>query len=66
MARSDEDLLNSVFAPSDNQFIATNQSMPNTILEGNHRVYQLLLRAADPENANITYDTPIFINFGDW
>jgi hypothetical protein len=54
LARSDEDLLNSVFAPDNNPFIATNPSMPNTILQGNHRVYQLLLRAADPENTNIT------------
>lgn len=66
LARSDEDLLNSVFAPSDNQFMATNPSMPDTILQGNHRVYQFLLRAADPENVNITYDTPIFINRGNW
>lgn len=65
-ARSDEDLLNSVFNPSDNQFIATTPSMPNTIFQGNHRVYQLLQRAADPDNLNITYDTPIFINRGDW
>lgn len=65
-ARSDGDLLNSVFSPSDNQFIATNRSMPDTILQGNHRVYQLLQRAADPTNENITYDTPIFINRGDW
>jgi hypothetical protein len=34
LARSDENLLNSVFAPSDNQFIATNPSMPDTILQG--------------------------------
>jgi hypothetical protein len=65
-ARSDEDLLNSVFAPNDSEFIATNPSMPGTILQGNHRVYQLLRRAADVENVNITYDTPIFISWGNW
>jgi hypothetical protein len=65
-ARSDDDLLNSVFAPGDDQFIATNSSMPNTILQGNHRVYQLLSRAADPNNKFITYATRIFINRGDW
>jgi hypothetical protein len=62
--RSDADLLNSVFAPRDKQFIATNPAMSNTILQGNHRVYQLLQRADDPTNLNITYDTPIFINRG--
>jgi RHS repeat-associated protein len=65
-ARSDADLLNSVFNPSDKQFIATNPSMPNTILQGNHRAYQLQLRAADDANKNIMWDTPIFINRGDW
>jgi hypothetical protein len=65
-ARSDEDLLKSVFAPRDNQFIATNRSMPDTILQGNHRAYQLLSRANDPEHPGITLDTPIFINRGDW
>jgi hypothetical protein len=64
--RSDEDLLNSVFYPADRQFIATNPALPDTILQGNHRVYQLLRRAGDPQNDTITWDTPIFINRGDW
>jgi RHS repeat-associated protein len=63
--RSDADVLKSVFAPTDGQFIATNENMPNVILQGNHRAYQLLQRAADPENTNITFDTPIFVNRGD-
>jgi RHS repeat-associated protein len=63
-ARPDSALLNSVFNPSDGQFIATHPSYPNTILQGNHRAYQLLERARDPNNANIIWDTPIYSNRG--
>ena len=40
-------------------------SWGDTLTEGNHRAAELLSRAADPFNKNISYDTPIYIrNFG--
>jgi hypothetical protein len=60
-ARSDADLLNSVFKPRDRQYIATN-SDDTMIVQGNHRAAELMRRAADPASS-IEWDTPIFINY---
>ncbi|WP_433275595.1 DUF4781 domain-containing protein [Pseudonocardia xinjiangensis] len=60
-ARSDEELLTSVFAPADGQFLATHPSAPGILLQGNHRRYELIRRADDPGSA-IDWDTPIYIN----
>ncbi|GAA4503413.1 hypothetical protein GCM10023191_056300 [Actinoallomurus oryzae] len=59
--RSDEELIRSVFSPRDGQFIAVHWFYPDTILQGNHRRYELLKRAENPDSS-ISWDTPIFIN----
>lgn len=61
-ARSDEDLLRSVFNPEDGIFMSTRPGRM-VMQEGNHRRAELLRRAADPNNEMITWDKPIFINY---
>ncbi|GAA2451460.1 hypothetical protein GCM10010433_61870 [Streptomyces pulveraceus] len=60
--RPDEDLINSVFAPRDGQYISTHVDNPGVIGQGNHRAEELLKRAKDPHNPNIEMSTPIFIH----
>ncbi|MFJ1838511.1 hypothetical protein ACIOJ9_32155 [Streptomyces sp. NPDC088175] len=60
--RPDEDLINSVFAPRDGQYISTHVDKPGVIGQGNHRAEELLKRAKDPHNPNIEMSTPIFIH----
>lgn len=60
--RSDDDLINSVFAPRDGQYISTYVGNPGVIGQGNHRAEELLKRAKDPDNENIEMNTPIFIH----
>ncbi|WP_413752748.1 hypothetical protein NRF20_15265 [Streptomyces sp. R-74717] len=60
--RSDDDLINSAFAPRDGQYISTHVDQPGVIGQGNHRAMELLRRAKDPGNANIELTTPIFIH----
>ncbi|MFD6229463.1 hypothetical protein ACFWFZ_21715 [Streptomyces sp. NPDC060232] len=60
--RSDEDLVNSVFAPRDGQYISTHTDRPGVIGQGNHRAMELLSRAEDPDNDEIQLTTPIFIH----
>ncbi|WP_159050792.1 hypothetical protein [Streptomyces sp. IMTB 1903] len=60
--RSDEDLVNSVFAPRDGQYISTHTDRPGVIGQGNHRAMELLSRAEDPDNDEIHLTTPIFIH----
>jgi RHS repeat-associated protein len=62
-SRSDEELLRSVFYPENGHYMVTDPNDPFTLLNGNHRMYQLIQRAEDP-NSSITWDTPIFINRG--
>ncbi|OLS98443.1 hypothetical protein BJF90_09215 [Pseudonocardia sp. CNS-004] len=59
--RSDADLLGSVFAPTNGQFMATHPGAPGLFLQGNHRRRELLRRAGDP-GSTISWDTPIFIH----
>ncbi|KIF00458.1 hypothetical protein PL81_41210 [Streptomyces sp. RSD-27] len=61
-ARSDEDLIESVFSPRDGQYISTHVDRPGVIGQGNHRAQELLDRAMDPNNKNIELSTPIFIH----
>lgn len=63
-ARSEEELLHSVFHPGDNQFMATQPGAEGMLLQGNNRRYELIYRARDPKSKLITWDTPIFINYG--
>ncbi|MEV6147858.1 hypothetical protein [Streptomyces sp. NPDC051992] len=60
--RPDGDLINSVFAPRDGQYISTHIDNPGVIGQGNHRAEELLKRAKDPHNPNIEMTTPIFIH----
>ncbi|WP_329202181.1 hypothetical protein [Streptomyces sp. NBC_01435] len=60
--RPDGDLINSVFAPRDGQYISTHVDNPGVIGQGNHRAEELLKRAKDPHNPNIEMSTPIFIH----
>ncbi|MEV5747947.1 hypothetical protein AB0L00_09020 [Actinoallomurus sp. NPDC052308] len=60
-SREDAELLRSVFQPLDGQFLAMHRLYAGAILQGNHRRYELLRRAGDPES-KISFDTPIFIN----
>ncbi|MER6531876.1 hypothetical protein [Streptomyces sp. NPDC001508] len=60
--RSDVDLINSVFAPRDGQYISTYVDNPGVIGQGNHRAEELLKRAKDPDNKNVEMTTPIFIH----
>ncbi|MFE6664900.1 hypothetical protein ACFVFH_15250 [Streptomyces sp. NPDC057697] len=60
--RPDADLINSVFAPRDGQYISTHVDNPGVIGQGNHRAEELLKRAKDPDNQNIDMTTPIFIH----
>ncbi|MFE3947496.1 hypothetical protein ACFXPV_37415 [Streptomyces sp. NPDC059118] len=60
--RPDGDLINSVFAPRDGQYISTHVDNPGVIGQGNHRAEELLKRAKDPHNQNIEMTTPIFIH----
>ena len=60
-ARSDDELLRSVFAPADGQFIGAHATLATVIVQGNHRMRLLRERARDP-NSSITWDTPIFIH----
>ncbi len=63
-ARSDDELLATVFAPRNGQFMATNPFHPSELAQGNHRRWELLRRAEDPQS-RITWDTEIFIkNYG--
>ncbi len=59
----DVDLIASVFFPQDGQYLATNAGLSDELGQGNHRMAQLLARAADPGNENIDWDTEIFINY---
>ncbi|MGW6508912.1 hypothetical protein ACWGCP_15370, partial [Streptomyces niveus] len=61
-SRGDKELIQSVFAPRDGQYISTSAAKPGEIGQGNHRARQLMERAADPKNTEITWDTPIFIH----
>ena len=58
-ARTDQELLDSVFKPKDGLYMRT---YPNgkTLADGNHRRFELLKRASDP-SSTIELDTPIYI-----
>jgi hypothetical protein len=58
-SRTDQELLESVFNPSDGHLM-TLYPGGRTLAEGNHRRYELLDRARDPFSS-IDWDTPIFI-----
>jgi hypothetical protein len=58
-SRTDQELLRSVFSPSDGQRMALYPD-GRTLAQGNHRRYELLDRARDPLSS-IDWDTPIFI-----
>ncbi|WP_143082734.1 DUF6531 domain-containing protein [Cellulomonas sp. KH9] len=62
--RSNSALLRSVFRPKDGEHIALREGTTNVIDQGNHRVEELLRRAASSTSLRpdrITYDTPIYI-----
>jgi RHS repeat-associated protein len=59
VGRTDQQLLESVFSPSDTQRMALYPD-GRTLAQGNHRRYELLDRARDPFSS-INWDTPIFI-----
>jgi RHS repeat-associated protein len=59
--RSDAELMQSVFQPRDGQYMAVHPVHPGTILQGNHRLRELLSRVEDPAS-DISLDTPVFIN----
>lgn len=61
VSRSDDELLASVFRPQSQQYMTVNPFDPSTLFEGNHRRFELLDRAADP-NSSITWDTEIYIH----
>ena len=54
---SDEELLQSVFNPSNGEFLVIN-SRTGSLVQGNARAYELLRRAANP-NSSITPDTEV-------
>jgi hypothetical protein len=60
-SRDDQQLLNSVFSPDSLQYMTVNPADRNILFEGNHRMFQLLASADDPESG-ITLDTRIYIH----
>ncbi|WP_280701498.1 RHS repeat-associated core domain-containing protein [Kitasatospora sp. GP82] len=65
VARSLDDgqLVRSTTRPNTNDMdLLRYHAEDNYMIEGNHRMAELLSRAADPNNKNITYDTPIYIH----
>ncbi len=66
-ARTDQDLLDSVFLPYDGEYLSV---IGREVVQGNHRRVELLRRARESQNAQrggreptstISYDTPIYI-----
>ncbi|WP_233625187.1 hypothetical protein [Actinoplanes sp. ATCC 53533] len=58
----DDGLLEAVFAPDDEFRTFMNyHDGDNYMVEGNHRMAELLKRAADPLHKKINFDTPIFV-----
>ncbi|MFV8127734.1 polymorphic toxin-type HINT domain-containing protein [Streptomyces syringium] len=63
--QSDESLLRSVFRPDDEARSFMTYHSDGHMMEGNHRMAELLNRANDPRSS-INWDTPIYIRgFGD-
>ncbi|MEV7394465.1 hypothetical protein [Streptomyces sp. NPDC091215] len=65
MARSmtDEQLLMSTTQPIGGEFsLLRYHAEDNYMIEGNHRMDELLRRAASPDYPGITFDTPIYIH----
>ncbi|MEE4540637.1 polymorphic toxin-type HINT domain-containing protein [Streptomyces sp. V4-01] len=65
MARSmtDEELLRSTTQPTGGEFsLLRFHAEDNYMIEGNHRMAELLRRAASPDYPGITFDTPIYIH----
>ncbi|WP_369182975.1 polymorphic toxin-type HINT domain-containing protein [Streptomyces sp. Y1] len=65
MARSmsDEQLLKSTTQPTGGEFsLLRYHAEDNYMIEGNHRMAELLRRAASPNHPGITFDTPIYIH----
>lgn len=68
-ARTDQELLDSVFLPHDGAYVCVRGSQ---VTQGNHRRFELLSRARAAERARrageelpstISYDTPIYIQW---
>jgi hypothetical protein len=60
-SRTDEQLLDSVFRPDDPNRTYMTVNREGTMIEGNHRRWELMERASDP-NSETTWDTPIYIH----
>jgi len=61
--RSDSELLDSVLRPRDGTYMTV--SRDGALLEGNHRRFELLDRAANPQS-RIDWETPIFLDGWLW
>lgn len=58
--QGDDDLLRSVFDPDDEARSFMTIGGDGQMMEGNHRMAELIRRASDPRS-RIDWDTPIFI-----
>ncbi|WP_448329883.1 hypothetical protein [Streptomyces sp. DSM 41534] len=58
--QGDEDLLRSVFDPDDPARSFMTVGGDGQMMEGNHRMAELISRASDPRSS-ISWDTPIYI-----
>jgi RHS repeat-associated protein len=61
VSRSDDELMSSVFRPKDYQYMTVIPQDTSVIFEGNHRRFELIDRANNP-NSRINWDTRIYIH----